>query len=175
MPAQRATSCSQWAAGGENMCRLPFQAYTWLDAHDSNTDIPPLSTPMRKYAASLYFAVYTLTSTGYGDIAAQNTLEYFTAALFMALGGLFWAFTIGNFCSIVSTLDVHGIAFRQLMDEANIMMEDRRLSSELRQRVRAYFHQSKSMQARRRVLFFFLPTPAQWVMIPMLYLSGQPV
>jgi hypothetical protein len=119
---------------------------TWITVHDMQKPHAPLNTPLRKYAASLYFAVYTLTSTGYGDVAAQNMTEYFACAICMAVGAIFWAYTIGNFCSIVSTLDVHGITFRQTMDECNLMMEDRQLPAELRQRVRSYIQQSKGLQ-----------------------------
>ena len=58
-----------------------------------------LGGPLNQYAISLYFSVYTITAVGFGDIAAQNRVEYFFAALFIAVGAIFWAFTIGNFCS----------------------------------------------------------------------------
>ena len=70
-----------------------------------------------RYAISLYFSVYTLTSVGYGDVAAQNTAEYFVAAALVAFSAWFWAYTIGNFCSIVATSDQHAIHFHQARRE----------------------------------------------------------
>ena len=90
--------------------------------------------------------MYTLTSIGYGDVSAQNLGEYIVATFLMASSSIIWAFTIGNFCSIVSTMDKHTIIFRQTMDELNFMMKDRGLPIEMRERVRLYFHQSKDTQ-----------------------------
>ena len=56
---------------------------------------------VRRYAAAFYWAVYTLTSVGYGDITAQNTTEYFVASICMLFGAIIWAFIVGNACSIV--------------------------------------------------------------------------
>ena len=61
--------------------------------------------------------MYTLTSVGYGDVAAQNTAEYFVAAALVAFSAWFWAYTIGNFCSIVATSDQHAIHFHQARRE----------------------------------------------------------
>jgi hypothetical protein len=61
--------------------------------------------------------VYTLTSVGYGDITAQNTTEFIVSVVVMLFGAIIWAFIVGNTCSLVSTMDVHGINFRQTMDE----------------------------------------------------------
>ena len=72
-----------------------------------------LRSPLSRYAIALYFSVYTLTSVGYGDVAAQNTAEYFVAAALVAFSAWFWAYTIGNFCSIVATSDQHAIHFHQ--------------------------------------------------------------
>jgi len=64
---------------------------------------------------SLYFAVYTLTSVGYGDITATNRGEFITCTCLMAFSAVVWAYTVGNFCSIVSSMDKHGDTFRQGM------------------------------------------------------------
>ena len=37
----------------------------------------------------------------------------------MAVGALVWAYTIGSFCAVLSSLDEHTVAMRQTLDELN--------------------------------------------------------
>jgi len=108
--------------------------HTWLkqaqadkvhgNSCDDEMDCPGLGGPVNQYAISLYFSVYTLTSVGYGDVSAQNRTEYFFASFLIAFAALFWAYTIGHFCSIVATSDQHAIHFHQTMDKVNAMLKD---------------------------------------------------
>jgi hypothetical protein len=82
-------------------------------------------------------------------VTATNQTEYLAAALLMAASAIFWAYTIGNFCSIVSTSDKYGIKFRQTMDELNVMLSDRRIPHDLRVRVRLYFHEAKVIERQK--------------------------
>ena len=90
--------------------------------------------------------VYTLTSIGYGDVSAQNLGEYIVATFLMASSSIIWAFTIGNFCSIVSTMDTHGVEFRRRMDELNFMLDDLGVDRTTRRRCRMYFYRSGRIQ-----------------------------
>ena len=85
---------------------------------------------------ALYFAIYTLTSIGFGDITAQNLLEFYMMIFMMVMGSVFWAYIIGAFCNIVSSADMFGNEFRQRMDELNRMMADRGFDKELAMRCR---------------------------------------
>ena len=105
---------------------------------------------LERYAIALYFAVFTLTSVGYGDIAAQNRVEFFFAAIIIAFGAIFWGYIIAMFCAIVTTSGASELSFREAMDELNVMLADRKLEPELRQRCRAYFHQAKSLRRVKR-------------------------
>ena len=80
---------------------------------------------LHKYCASLYFAVYTMTGIGLGDISATGNLEVMVATAIMLCGAVFWAYMIGQFVTLVSHIDVYGNAFRQRMDEMNFMMADK--------------------------------------------------
>jgi len=40
--------------------------------------------------------------------------EFFFATAVIALGAVFWAYTLGTFCAVVSTSDRSAIAFRQV-------------------------------------------------------------
>lgn len=101
------------------------------------------SIVMHKYWASLYFAVYTMTGIGYGDITAVRHSEVVVATLIMLSGAVFWAFMIGEFVTLVSHMDVYGNAFRQRMDEFNYMMKDMRFPVHLRRRCRLFLLHSR--------------------------------
>ena len=103
-------------------------------------------TSAEKYFISLYWSVYILTSIGLGDITPSNLGEYIVALVLMATSSIFWAYTIGNFCSIISTMDMHTVTFRQRMDELNYMMYDLDIPNDTRKRCRAYFHNSKRLK-----------------------------
>ena len=87
--------------------------YKWVDqlarskAWDDNYTFSRYDnefTRMEKYWVSLYWSIYVLTSIGLGDITPTNLQEYIIGGLLMAVSSIFWAYTIGNFCSIVSMI-----------------------------------------------------------------------
>lgn len=53
-------------------------------------------SPETQYLASLYWALQTLTTVGFGDINATTIPEKILAILWMIFGVGFYSFTIGN-------------------------------------------------------------------------------
>lgn len=101
---------------------------------------------LHKYCASLYFAVYTMTGIGLGDISATGNLEVMVATAIMLCGAVFWAYMIGQFVTLVSHIDVPGQAFRQRMDAMNYMMHDKKFSKDLKRKCRMFLMASKEHQ-----------------------------
>lgn len=97
------------------------------------------------YVASLYFTVYTVTSVGYGDVAPATRDEMAICTVFILIGSVLWAYIIGNFASLLSSVDIYGAQFRQSMDELNVMMRERNFPLDLRRRCRTFFRQSRHM------------------------------
>lgn len=54
------------------------------------------------YLASIYWAIQTLMTVGYGDIPAVTLEEMVVAVCWMVFGGFFYSFTIGNLTSVLS-------------------------------------------------------------------------
>eukprot|EP00747_Dinoflagellata_sp_TGD_P125764 gnl/TRDRNA2_/TRDRNA2_174203_c7_seq1.p1 gnl/TRDRNA2_/TRDRNA2_174203_c7~~gnl/TRDRNA2_/TRDRNA2_174203_c7_seq1.p1 ORF type:complete len:408 (-),score=47.44 gnl/TRDRNA2_/TRDRNA2_174203_c7_seq1:57-1199(-) len=100
------------------------------------------------YCLSLYWAVVTLTSIGYGDITPQNEWEYWISTACMTIMATIWAYVIGAVCGIVSTLDPHTVRFKQTMDDLNDLMENRNVPQHMRRDLRTYFHESRTMRRR---------------------------
>merc|ERR1719428_2004489 len=87
----------------------------------------------------------TLTSIGYGDITAQNPPEYAVCTVMMISSGLIWAYVIGSVCSVIYSLDPNTRRFQQMMDELNLMMEDRSLPQPMRRRLRNFINESRQV------------------------------
>lgn len=107
--------------------------------------------PWAMYVACLYWAVMTITSIGYGDIAAAryNTGEQLFASALMLLGGFLWGQVIGTFCGVIATYNPAQAEFNENMDNLNHFMAQHGLSAAKKQRLREYFHQTKHLQMAR--------------------------
>jgi hypothetical protein len=62
--------------------------------------------PSRQYLFAVNWALQTLTTVGYGEIAAVTGSEQTTALIWMVVGVGFYSFTIGNLSSIISDVDI---------------------------------------------------------------------
>lgn len=77
-----------------------FNPSTWvvrLGYQDS--DIPTL------YITSIYWAVTTLTTVGYGDVFAFTVLEKITTFIWIIIGLYFFAFTVGGLASMMANIN----------------------------------------------------------------------
>lgn len=59
-----------------------------------------------QYLTSVYWAVQTLTTVGFGDIPAVTITEKIIALAWMITGVGFFSFTIGNLSSILANIDI---------------------------------------------------------------------
>ncbi len=92
-----------------------------------------------KYLTSLYWSITTLTTVGYGDITPTNDLEIVFTLVVMFLGVSMYAFIIGNVASLIANFDARQARFREKLDQIQAYMRERRIPSDLQQRVRQYY------------------------------------
>lgn len=105
--------------------------------------------PTCVYLLALYWSTMTITTVGYGDITAQSKLEYMTCTSLMLVSGYFWAYVVGSVCSILQSTDPYGVAFKQRLDELNLMMKSRSLPHALQVKLRRYMHEAKHIDHLR--------------------------
>lgn len=58
-----------------------------------------------QYLISIYWAMTTVSSVGYGDISAGNDLEMFVGMIIMILGTAFYAYAIGSLTSLLEEMN----------------------------------------------------------------------
>ncbi len=68
-----------------------------------------------QYIRSLYWAITTMTTVGYGDITPAGNWEYLFSSFVMLLGASIYALVIANVASLLSNLDAAKAAFHQRM------------------------------------------------------------
>eukprot|EP00401_Gymnodinium_catenatum_P000993 CAMPEP_0117621248 /NCGR_PEP_ID=MMETSP0784-20121206/87539_1 /TAXON_ID=39447 /ORGANISM="" /LENGTH=773 /DNA_ID=CAMNT_0005425173 /DNA_START=167 /DNA_END=2490 /DNA_ORIENTATION=- len=109
-------------------------------------------------AASMYWAIMTITSIGYGDILPITYTEYVVCSVCMMASSILWAYIIGAACAVMSNTDPELTEFEQTMDTFNAMVKDQDLPQSIRYRGREYlreerFHKRyvRNMQAARQL------------------------
>ena len=93
----------------------------------------------QRYLDSVYWAVMTVTTVGYGDITPQTGAQKLYAIGVMLLGAGVYAFLIGNIASMLNNLDPLRSAHLQQRERLSAFMHYRALPRPLQQRVHDYF------------------------------------
>nr|XP_054756976.1 uncharacterized protein LOC129263078 [Lytechinus pictus] len=92
-----------------------------------------------RYCDTIYWAVATLTSTGYGDIHAYSVPELIFASMVMVFGKLLFGWVLGNIASTLANEESGRVSYEERLAAVKDQMKDMRLNSKLRNRVISYF------------------------------------
>ena len=117
---------------------------TWVSAYRDGYLIE--EPPSVQYLASMYWALTTLTTVGYGDIVATNDAERGYAVFALLMGALVFGYMISSIASLVKALDRQGGLTEERMDEIKEYMRWRKLPRELTVRMRRYYENYYDMR-----------------------------
>ena len=99
------------------------------------------------YIASVYWAVATLSTLGYGDVIPETNAERLYAVACTFAGGAVYAYLLGSVCSIITNLDEGSNTFFRQMDELNRFMMEKGISTDLRVKLRDFFRFRRKSRA----------------------------
>ena len=130
--------------------RVVNWATTYFNMYEKNLQPDGTIKPVDNgslYVASVYWAVATLSTLGYGDIVPESNAERLYSVVCTFVGGAVYAYLLGSVCSIITNLDeASNVYFRQL-DELNKFMAEKGLPHELRVKLRDYFRFRRNCRA----------------------------
>ncbi|KAK9903334.1 hypothetical protein WJX75_003130 [Coccomyxa subellipsoidea] len=141
---------------------------TWIGRHFD--DVVDLSLPVR-YAFSLYWAITTLATVGYGDFSAVNTAEAVWATIYMFFNLALGAYVLGTITLLVVKHDERTGRYRDLSTNlkeyiaVNEIPED--LNDSMHSHLRLHFNNEEASD--EQVLHIF-PTTIRRRILRHLYL-----
>eukprot|EP00002_Diphylleia_rotans_P017792 TRINITY_DN3452_c0_g1_i3.p1 TRINITY_DN3452_c0_g1~~TRINITY_DN3452_c0_g1_i3.p1 ORF type:complete len:479 (+),score=76.28 TRINITY_DN3452_c0_g1_i3:58-1494(+) len=113
---------------------------SWWDSYRDKTD--QSNTRSNAFISGLHFALTTLATVGYGDIAPKTHADRIYSILSMLLGVTFFSFAIGVMTSIIQTMDSTEEAKEKRLQEVRHWLAARKFNFHLKLRIREYFKKS---------------------------------
>ena len=89
------------------------------------------------YMASLYWSITTMSTVGYGDIAAVTEVEMILSILWMTTGVVFFSFVIGSLSSMIANFDSKESALNQKLSFIDEFAKASNIEKDLVLRLRA--------------------------------------
>lgn len=115
--------------------RYPHQGKTWIGAVIPNFRETSLWI---RYISAMYWSITTMTTVGYGDLHAENTMEMIFIIFYMLFNLGLTAYLIGNMTNLVVEGTRRTMEFRNSVEEASSFVCRNRLPLRLREQILAY-------------------------------------
>eukprot|EP00591_Stephanopyxis_turris_P012656 CAMPEP_0195511514 /NCGR_PEP_ID=MMETSP0794_2-20130614/3800_1 /TAXON_ID=515487 /ORGANISM="Stephanopyxis turris, Strain CCMP 815" /LENGTH=466 /DNA_ID=CAMNT_0040639119 /DNA_START=206 /DNA_END=1603 /DNA_ORIENTATION=- len=77
-----------------------------------------------RYVLSLFWAIQTITSIGYGNISPLTSAEWFTGSFLMLLSGIMWSYVIGGLVGVAAAMEMNADVHRKRVDDANDLINN---------------------------------------------------
>ena len=116
---------------------LDADTVTWVSSYDDGSALD--APPTQQYLYSVYWALTTLTTVGYGDITPSNDTERLYSLFALLTGALVFGFMLSSIGSLVAAIDRQAALTENMMDEVKEYMRWRKLPRDLVLRMRRYY------------------------------------
>ncbi|KAF7803622.1 potassium channel AKT2/3 isoform X1 [Senna tora] len=115
--------------------RYPHQGKTWIGAVIPNFRETSLWI---RYISAMYWSITTMTTVGYGDLHAVNTVEMIFIIFYMLFNLGLTAYLIGNMTNLVVEGTRRTMEFRNSIEAASNFVCRNRLPPRLKEQILAY-------------------------------------
>ena len=108
-----------------------------------------------RYVTSMYWAITTMSSVGYGDITPKTDTERLAAFCMMVIGGSAYGFLIGSIAAVVGYVDAHTRVQNERMEAILTYMRQRHFPKSLQRRIKRFyrkFYAERSAMGEANVL-----------------------
>ncbi|RLN06824.1 hypothetical protein BBJ28_00008688 [Nothophytophthora sp. Chile5] len=142
-------ACIWYAVGKTN------SSESWLTEIAHSPAGRSTDTDSLQYVRSVYWAIVTMSTIGYGDIVAHNNNERLLNIAVMAVGVSFFGYVIGTISTLVTNLDVAAARYEERMTIVKEYIISRRMPKYVGNKIRhhfEYFYQNRSVFKERRIL-----------------------
>ena len=109
----------------------------WIALGSGTAGIDP--NPVQEYVKAVYWAITTLTTVGYGDIAAKTISQMIYVCAAQLIGVAIFGFVVSNVSAMLARLDAAREHHINQLDRLETYMNYHRLPMALRTRVRDYY------------------------------------
>lgn len=115
---------------------------TWVNVYKISD-----ASKEEQYLAALYWAVTTIATVGYGDIAPRNHYERLFVLFALILGVTAFSYVVGSMSGLVQQMDFKAIEFHTRMAKVNSYLRYRKLPKNLQFKVREHYRYAFDSQA----------------------------
>ncbi|ESR45072.1 hypothetical protein CICLE_v10000273mg [Citrus x clementina] len=115
--------------------RYPHKGETWLGSVNPNFTETSLWI---RYISAMYWSITTMTTVGYGDLHAVNTVEMIFIIFYMLFNLGLTAYLIGNMTNLVVEGTRRTMEFRNSIEAASNFVGRNRLPPRLKKQILAY-------------------------------------
>ncbi|XP_044173366.1 LOW QUALITY PROTEIN: uncharacterized protein LOC114949688 [Acropora millepora] len=98
-----------------------------------------VAPPLTRYCTAVYWAVATMTSTGYGDVHGHNLVEMTFASCVMIFGKLLFGFILGNVASTLANAEIQRVKYEEKLGAIQAYMSDQSIPKSLQNRVMNFY------------------------------------
>eukprot|EP00928_Gymnodinium_smaydae_P035401 TRINITY_DN24921_c0_g1_i1.p1 TRINITY_DN24921_c0_g1~~TRINITY_DN24921_c0_g1_i1.p1 ORF type:complete len:781 (+),score=99.89 TRINITY_DN24921_c0_g1_i1:206-2548(+) len=98
------------------------------------------------YLSSIYWAVFTVTGIGYGDITPATPLEYSVSIICMLVGAITWAWVVASVVAIMATVNSSQNDHLMTLDCITELLQENSVKGTLGRKLREYFTKLKDVR-----------------------------